>query len=213
MMVLALVMRVRGRLKTSFQLELLSRRGLPVRNLHWKRVYEAHRALLFGDALTIFAPVSIDGPQMLFDMDVIFEKYVYKLFKDSLPFAVRYKGETRPMLRDVGKRKLALKPDIFITKDRDTVLLADAKWKFISNHLDIDLDDIRQLFAYCKIWKIKRGLLVYPSAEDRFQCSWESTNEVDSVEIGVCRLPVGAAIDPAKIASVLGISADAAVVA
>ena len=53
-----------------------------------------------------------------------------------------------------------VRPDIVIEKGEETYII-DTKWKLPQNGRPSD-DDLKQIYVYNKLWKAKRGILLYP---------------------------------------------------
>ena len=98
---------------------------------------------------------------LLFDMNLLFESYVGDYLKKK-GFDVS--------LQDTGKylveshNKFALRPDIVINRKTEgkTVIIADTKWKNITEEKDISQADMYQLFAYGKKYNNNQLYLIYP---------------------------------------------------
>ncbi|MFP4487085.1 MAG: McrC family protein [Campylobacterales bacterium] len=99
---------------------------------------------------------------LLFDMNMLFESYVGHYLKRK-GFDVR--------LQDRGKylverpNKFALRPDIVIER-RQSIVIADTKWKIICEEKEISQSDMYQLYAYGKKYKNKKLYLIYPKDSD-----------------------------------------------
>ncbi|WP_419234359.1 McrC family protein [Aliarcobacter cryaerophilus] len=120
--------RLNVRFKTSFEIALLLlRQSIP----------------LFNKDKKSFA--------FLFDMNVLFEKFVEKLFLDIEPLT---KIENKEIFND-----LLLTPDILINKK----LVADIKYKRINSIKDIKAEDRHQIYIYKNNFETKYSFLIYPS--------------------------------------------------
>lgn len=115
-------------------------------------------------------PENYSGDESVFSFLIpvndLFEHYLYKLFNKMDGYSVIHE-DTRNFARtDDGKNVLRIKPDILVYKDKDIVLIADAKYKnpcFENGmYTNISRDDIYQVFAYSKVYGIKRVALIYP---------------------------------------------------
>jgi 5-methylcytosine-specific restriction enzyme subunit McrC len=99
-------------------------------------------------------------------MNLLFESYVGHYLKKK-GFDVR--------LQDKGKylvdshQKFALKPDIVINRKTEDkkVIIADTKWKNITEEKDISQSDMYQLFAYGKKYKNNQLYLIYPKLDQK----------------------------------------------
>ena len=83
----------------------------------------------------------------LIDMNDLFEKYIFKSFKEIKGLDVKYQGENKYLLRNSNNiKKIRLKPDITIINEINKKFIVDTKWKIIDKKIDIK--DIYQMNAY-----------------------------------------------------------------
>ena len=95
---------------------------------------------------------------LLFDMNLLFESYVGAyLKKQGLNISLQDK---KHHLVEAPK-KFALRPDIVIEKESETII-ADTKWKCITEEKEISQADMYQLFAYGKKYNNEKLYLIYP---------------------------------------------------
>lgn len=92
---------------------------------------------------------------ILFDMNALFEDYVYQCLRKELGAAVQRQRSKRFW----GNQRL--RPDIVIEKEAETIVL-DTKWKVLTR-LRPDDADLRQLYAYQQYWGAAKGYLIYPA--------------------------------------------------
>ena len=85
----------------------------------------------------------------LFDMGVVFEKFISKIYKDI--------DSTTELQAEKNYESLKLKPDI-ITKDT----IIDTKYKKVKNREDLNPSDKYQMFVYGTNLEIKNTMLLYP---------------------------------------------------
>lgn len=103
---------------------------------------------------------------LLFDMNLLFESYVGHYLK---------KKGFNVSLQDKGKylveshQKFALRPDIVIQRKDEykKVIIADTKWKNITEEKDISQADMYQLYAYGKKYKNNQLYLIYPKSDQK----------------------------------------------
>ena len=99
---------------------------------------------------------------MLFDMNRLWEQFVYVTLRKYLP-DYTVKDQVR---RDFWESPLRIiKPDIVIRNDNDLYIL-DTKWKVPRNSSPSDAD-LHQMYVYYKYFDAKGVALVYPDAEHR----------------------------------------------
>ncbi len=102
---------------------------------------------------------------LLFDMNLLFESYVYDYLKRNGNFNDITAQDKRHHLAylDGKTSKFQLKPDIVINKGE---IIADTKWKLLSEdktHQGISQSDMYQLYAYGTKYKdCKYMYLIYP---------------------------------------------------
>jgi 5-methylcytosine-specific restriction enzyme subunit McrC len=107
---------------------------------------------------------------LLFDMNLLFESYVYDYLRKHGEFDTITAQDNQHHLAYLnGNGKFKLKPDIVINKNTDSVIVADTKWKILSEektHQGIAQADMYQLFAYgTKYENCKEMYLIYPYDE------------------------------------------------
>lgn len=104
---------------------------------------------------------------LLFDMNLLFESYVYNYLKKSSKFEnIKNQDKKYHLVYENEKGKFALKPDIVID---DGKIIIDTKWKILSvdkSNLGISQSDMYQLYAYGKKYQNCENLyLIYPKDE------------------------------------------------
>ena len=138
---------------------------------HYKPVMQWVGLFLFGNGLTTFAGRH-RNLSLLFPMEEVFEDYVTHSFNRYLPdsrVTAQGRGKPKFFAKINGEDVFKMKPDISVRKDgRDFIL--DAKWKRINatgndpKH-GIDQNDLYQLFAYGRRYRINTVALVYPRSK------------------------------------------------
>lgn len=94
---------------------------------------------------------------ILFDMNQLFEHYVYQQLKTHL-------DESWTIKAQVSKRFWAnrnLRPDILL-KNNDQNYVLDTKWKILKRPSPSD-EDLRQMYAYNHSFEATNSLLIYPN--------------------------------------------------
>ena len=104
---------------------------------------------------------------LLFDMNLLFESYVYNYLKKSGDFEnVKNQDKKYHLAYENEKGKFALKPDIVIDNGK---IIVDTKWKILSvdkSNLGISQSDMYQIYAYGKKYKSENLYLIYPKDEE-----------------------------------------------
>ena len=101
---------------------------------------------------------------LLFDMNLLFENYVYDYLKKSGKFEeIKAQDKTHHLAYEKNIGKFRLKPDIVINKGE---IIADTKWKLLSfekSNSGISQADMYQLYAYGTKYETCKNLyLIYP---------------------------------------------------
>ncbi len=94
---------------------------------------------------------------LLFDMNLLFEKWIYRQLQKNLPQGWTIQGQ-------VSKRFWAnrrLKPDICLQYQGKNYIL-DTKWKILQRP-NPSSEDLRQMYAYNHIFEARQSMLVYPN--------------------------------------------------
>ncbi len=106
---------------------------------------------------------------LLFDMNLLFESYVGAYLKHK-GLHVSMQDKTHHLAYEDENGRFRLKPDIIINKDTDNEIIADTKWKILSEdkaYNGVAQTDIYQLYAYgTKYEKCKDLFLIYPKDND-----------------------------------------------
>ncbi len=116
-----------------------------------------------------FSPKLSGGPEellaLLFDMNVLWESYVGRLFRRAVPSGLTVELQsTRRFWRAEGLGVRTIRPDIVVrpTASREPVLIVDTKWKRPRHGQPADTD-LKQMFAYNETYGCPRSLLLYPA--------------------------------------------------
>lgn len=142
--------------------------------IDWKRISFDRRTEIYKSAI-IYAQMILNcyNPNLskgslpvisfMFDMNKLFEEYVYQILKHN-PKYDKVIGQKGRYFWESNTDKVLLKPDILITQNTETFVL-DTKWKLMESQRPSDAD-LRQIFAYCHLFDCKKGYLVYPYYDD-----------------------------------------------
>ena len=104
---------------------------------------------------------------LLFDMNLLFESFVYSYLKKSSNFQdIKSQDRTHHLAYENGIGRFRLKPDIVINGGK---IIADTKWKILSEdkaYNGVLQDDMYQLYAYgTKYENCQKMYLIYPFDE------------------------------------------------
>ncbi len=104
---------------------------------------------------------------LLFDMNLLFESYVYDYLKRKGGFEnIKNQDKKHHLAYENGKGKFALKPDVVVD---DGKIIIDTKWKILSENKSnqgISQSDMYQLYAYGEKYQNSENLyLIYPKDE------------------------------------------------
>jgi 5-methylcytosine-specific restriction enzyme subunit McrC len=98
---------------------------------------------------------------LLFNMNELFESYVYKILKRTLR-EQRYRDYS---LTGQSKRlfwgRQTIRPDIILTKHTGEKIVVDTKWKLLYDYRPSDAD-LKQMYAYNIHFGAKKSVLLYP---------------------------------------------------
>jgi 5-methylcytosine-specific restriction enzyme subunit McrC len=133
-------------------------------NLRYQETINFCRLFIKGFALDLKSgEVIIDF--MLFDMNHLFERYIYRMYKKALKngkVVFQYKKNHLLTENSSSSKKVQLKPDLIITTPNKTIVL-DTKWKNIRGFADEK--DVYQMNAYLDcIPNLDEGILLYPKS-------------------------------------------------
>jgi 5-methylcytosine-specific restriction enzyme subunit McrC len=113
---------------------------------------------------------------LLFDMNLLFESYVGAYLKHK-GLHVSLQDKMHHLAYENGEGRFRLKPDIVINKNTDDVIIADTKWKILSEekaYSGVAQADMYQLYAYgTKYEKCKKMYLIYPKDRDIKESSYD----------------------------------------
>ncbi|GBU24075.1 5-methylcytosine restriction system component [Fibrobacteria bacterium R8-3-H12] len=99
---------------------------------------------------------------LMFDMNKLWEEFVYKSLKKYLKDCKISKQVRKPFWKCKSKSKEII-PDIVINKGEKNLVL-DTKWKILDdNAKDISDSDLKQVFVYSLYFNAQKVALVYPA--------------------------------------------------
>lgn len=107
----------------------------------------------------------------LFDMNMLFEKYVYRCLKKHAhmyPY-LDIKAQVSHRIWESTLCKRSIRPDIVIKDNRDnrdnSVFVLDTKWKKPKQLKPSD-EDLKQMYVYNMYYSSKKSFLMYPSSKN-----------------------------------------------
>lgn len=98
---------------------------------------------------------------LMFDMNKLWEEYVYIILRKKLVGWDVKAQETRILWQSNGRKK-TIRPDIVLRKNNDCRRIIDTKWKCPKDDLPSDAD-LKQMYVYHKYWNTNKTVLLYPS--------------------------------------------------
>ncbi|MBO5483148.1 MAG: hypothetical protein J5978_07495 [Spirochaetaceae bacterium] len=139
-------------------------------SIDWERVelFKRERKTEKYTSALIFAEMIIKGTNpnlstgqynvtgIMFDMNVLFEKYVAQTMMRFFPNKIYTQKASR-----IWETRLAI-PDIVYKKNNQETIIFDTKWKKIITNIDVASQDIYQQYVYCKLYSANKAFLIYP---------------------------------------------------
>jgi 5-methylcytosine-specific restriction enzyme subunit McrC len=92
---------------------------------------------------------------ILFDMNRLFEEYVYRQLKKNK--SIKVSRQSAKIFW--GYRRI--RPDIVVVKNKKNYII-DTKWKVLAQAVPSD-EDLRQIYAYNQYFDSYKGILLYPN--------------------------------------------------
>ncbi|MEK6238359.1 MAG: McrC family protein [Planctomycetales bacterium] len=104
---------------------------------------------------------------LLFDMNVVFERYIGNLLRRACPPACRAQLQVsgRSLVLRGGKARFGLVPDAAIRRGNEFSCLIDTKWKVLrpnKTHAGVLQADMYQAYAYAKEFDCPSVILLFP---------------------------------------------------
>lgn len=117
---------------------------------------------------------TIDGHSLLFEMNVLFEKYIERILSRALAgtgFRVSSQGGYRDCLYEGDVGRFRTRPDLIIRRGEQIALIIDTKWKRMNSRIDdpkqgVSQADVYQLMAYGRLYNCPKVMLLYPHHGD-----------------------------------------------
>lgn len=131
------------------------------KSMPYKRAYELARLIILN-----YSPDINKGQEnmiaLLFDMNQLWEEYVYVQLRKGLATSTTYKDyKVYPQQSKGFWKGNSLKPDIVIeNKVTQHKYVIDTKWK--RPGYSASVQDLRQVYAYARFWDADNVMLLYP---------------------------------------------------
>lgn len=140
-------------------------------NARWQMLLRLAQ-LILGDRFQNSAHGAGDGFALLFDMNVLFERYVARLLTPiaaarGVRLVAQQKDRRVLHPEGGGKAVFATSPDLRLVDAGTTRLVIDTKWKRLADP-DVDAKrgvkqaDLYQMMAYAQLYECDRLVLLYP---------------------------------------------------
>lgn len=143
-------------------------------NRRWRDLLSLAR-LFLSDRHQQTSAGTIDGHALLFEMNILFEKYVERILSRALAgtgFRVTSQGGHRDCLYEGDTGRFRTRPDLIIRQGEQIALIVDTKWKRITpRRIDdpkqgVSQADVYQLMAYGRLYDCPNTMLLYPHHAD-----------------------------------------------
>ena len=133
--------------------------------MHDRKVQPYHTALEIARLLVLNYSPDLRGGKhhllaILFDMNLLFEEYVYKQLK-------RLESDELTVKRQQQKtfwQRRKIQPDILLTYKNENIVL-DTKWKVLKT-VSPSMEDLRQMYVYNQYFEAQHSVLLYPNVHD-----------------------------------------------
>ena len=99
---------------------------------------------------------------LLFDMNNLWEKYVYVGLRKYLPHGMTITPQnSKHFWKATAGQNSTMRPDIVINKGKLDCIVLDTKWKNIAS-TNPSPQDLRQMYVYSKFYQASKVALIYP---------------------------------------------------
>ncbi len=145
-----------------------------VSELHFTRLNEKYESIVEFCHMILFGSTysADEGAQhyyaLVFDMNLVFERFVVKLLRTSLPeYVFNCQNEINlasdPLgLNEFRRNIKKIIPDIIVKRDKESLAIIDTKYKPDFSKGYISSADTFQMMAYCVANESDTAILLYP---------------------------------------------------
>jgi len=163
---------------------LVSRVQLGRYEADWAALVEYASLVVEGEVSDPTRTGETGQPSLLFPLNKLFERILRKVLANHLkpPHACRDRNQSFCLLKHGDDEALGVIPDIVIGAAKGRVVVADAKWKALSNappRFGVLPGDVYQILAYMRLMGTPKGVLLYPRLEWMTE-GWNRTFNVSS---------------------------------
>lgn len=142
-------------------------------NRRWRELL-SFAQLFLSDRYQQTSAGTTDGHALLFEMNVLFERYVERLLSRALVgtgLRVSSQGGHRDCLYEGDVGRFRTRPDLIVRDDDGIALIIDTKWKRVTPRIDdpkqgVSQADVYQLMAYGRLYDCPNVVLLYPHHGD-----------------------------------------------
>ncbi len=110
----------------------------------------------------------VENITLLWDMNKLFEEFICEIMKKysaEYKYKIEQQRGRRLLIGDIGKRRNTY-VDVLITKDDDTKIVLDTKYKKFNEIKDFSNADVFQVSTYCLLHNTDHAILLYPQWSD-----------------------------------------------
>ncbi|MFW6227554.1 MAG: 5-methylcytosine restriction system specificity protein McrC [Bacteroidota bacterium] len=123
---------------------------------------------------------------LLFDMNKLWEEYVYRMLKRCETKEIRVRGQES---KRFWKNK-TIRPDSVVeytSQGKPQTYIIDTKWKIIDTNEPSDAD-LKQMFVYNMYWSAGKSILLYPRNNKQQNVYGTYAEFKDSAQENSCQL-------------------------
>jgi 5-methylcytosine-specific restriction enzyme subunit McrC len=131
-------------------------------NADYESIHHLCRLFLHGASVSEHAGET-PFRSFLLDMNQLFEQFVTEVLRNRAPQGMEVSDQYRAHLDE--DRRLAIRPDLLVSRHGRPALVADCKYKRLDDHEPFRHHDVYQALAYCTALGLDRGMLLYPQHE------------------------------------------------